>query len=452
VDQFDLGFEFEAPPEPRVLTVSELNAAIRDVLDGEFNNVRVTGEISGLKLATSGHYYFTLKERDSQIKAVAFRSAHRYWKVKPQDGMAVMVRGRIDVYEARGEYQLLVEMLEPLGLGALQVAFEKLKKKLAAEGLFDSERKRPLPRFPRRIGIVTSPRGAAIADMVNILSRRFPGLHIRLYPALVQGEGSVEDVCRAIEYFSRTKWADVLIVGRGGGSLEDLWTFNEERVARAIAGSAVPVVSAVGHETDVTIADFVADLRAPTPSAAAELIVSTREEVAERVDAAERRAVQFQRYRLAMLGRRLHQQGIDRAQSVLMRRIGRGQQRIDEQTYRLKELVRSAIDGRERARRTLEERLARFDMRPRLAADRRRLDATHIFGVQLMRARLNRDRGALERLAAQLGQLSPVKILERGYAIVSNESGIVKDSAAAPAGSAIHVRLGKGELDARVER
>jgi exodeoxyribonuclease VII large subunit len=452
VDQFDLGFEFEAPPERRVLTVSELNAAIRDVLDGEFNNVRVTGEISGLKLATSGHYYFTLKERESQIKAVAFRSAHRYWKVRPQDGMAVIVRGRIDVYEARGEYQLLVEMLEPQGLGALQVAFEKLKKKLAAEGLFDGQRKRPLPRFPRRIGIVTSPRGAAIADMVNILSRRFPGLHIRLYPALVQGEGSVEDVCRAIEYFSRTKWPDVLIVGRGGGSLEDLWTFNEERVARAIADCSVPVVSAVGHETDVTIADFVADLRAPTPSAAAELIVHTREAVAERVEAAERRAVQFQRYRLAMLARRLHQLGIERAQSLLMRRIGRGQQRIDEQTYRLKEHVRGAIDARERARRTLEARLARFDMRPRLAADRRRLDAAHTLGVQLMRARLARNRGLLERLAAQLGQLSPVKILERGYAIVSNPSGILKDAAAAPADSAIHVRLARGELDARVLR
>jgi exodeoxyribonuclease VII large subunit len=450
--QFDLGFDFETPPERRVLTVSELNAAIKDVLDGEFNNVRVAGEISGLKLAASGHYYFTLKERESQIKAVAFRSAHRYWKVKPQDGMAVMVRGRIDVYEARGEYQLLVEMLEPQGLGALQVAFEQLKKKLAAEGLFDAERKRPLPRFPRRIGIVTSQRGAAIADMVQILSRRFPGLHIRLYPALVQGEGSVEEVCRAIEYFSRTKWPDVLIVGRGGGSLEDLWTFNEERVARAIADCTVPVVSAVGHETDVTIADFVADLRAPTPSAAAELIVSTREEVAERVEAASGRAVQFLRYRLAMLGRRLHQQGIDRAQSLLSRRIGRGQQRIDEQSYRLKELLRGVMDSRERSRRSLEARLARFDMRPRLATDRRRLDAAHTLGVQLMRARLVRDRSVLERLSAQLGQLSPLKILERGYAIVSNEQVIEKDAAAASPGSDIHVRFGKGERDARVTR
>jgi exodeoxyribonuclease VII large subunit len=451
VEQFDLEFSFEAAPAPRVLTVSQLNAAIRDVLSGEFNDIRVTGEISGLKLAASGHYYFTLKDRESQIKCVAFRSAHRYWKVKPQDGMAVQARGRLDVFEQRGEYQLLVEMLEPLGLGALQVAFEELKKKLAAEGLFAQERKRPLPRFPRRIGIVTSPRGAAIADMVQILTRRFPGLHIRLYPALVQGDGSIEEVCRGIQYFSKTKWPDVLIVARGGGSLEDLWTFNTEFVARAIAGSQVPVVSAVGHETDVTIADFVADLRAPTPSAAAEMIVPTREEVEDRVTAAHNRATQFLRYRLAMLARRLHQQGIDRAQSVLSRRIGRAQQRIDEQTFRLKEIARAAIERRERSRRLLEARLARFDMRPRLAADRRRLDAAHALAIQLARTRLARDRAALERLTAHLTQLSPLKILERGYAIVSNEQGIVKDAASAPAGSEIHVRLGKGELDARVD-
>src|SRR6516162_3748020 len=270
-EQFALEFEFA--PQRRVYTVSELNAEIRAVLDAEFGDVWVSGEISGTKLATSGRYYFTLKEREAQVRCVAFRSAHRYWKMKPQDGMAVLARGRLDVYEARGEYQLLVEMLEPQGFGALQLAFEQLKKKLAAEGLFAAERKRPLPRFPRRIGIVTSPRGAVIADLVQILSRRFPGLQIRLFPAMVQGEGSVEEICRGIRYFSRVAWADVLIVGRGGGSLEDLWSFNEEAVARAIAASPVPVVSAVGHESDVTIADFVADLRAPTPSAAAELVV-----------------------------------------------------------------------------------------------------------------------------------------------------------------------------------
>ncbi|HEY1341969.1 MAG TPA: exodeoxyribonuclease VII large subunit [Bryobacteraceae bacterium] len=449
MDQFAL--EFDLVPEQRIFTVSELNAAIRAVLDEEFRDVLVTGEISGLKLAASGHYYFTLKEREAQVKCVAFRSAHRFWKFKPQDGLAVLARGRLDVYEARGEYQLIVEMLEPQGLGALQLAFEQLKKKLAAEGLFAPERKRPLPRFPLRIGIVTSPRGAVIADMVNILSRRFPGLHIRLYPAQVQGEGSVEEVCRAISYFSRTKWPDLVIVGRGGGSLEDLWTFNEEPVARAIAACAVPVISAVGHATDVTIADFVADLRAPTPSAAAEMAVPLRADLLDRVAAARAKGAQGVRYRVAMLERRLRQQGIDRALGVLHRRIGRGLQRVDEQDYRMRERMRAAIESRERARRTLEARLRRFDMRPRLAADRRRIEAAHTLAVQAARLRLAQRRGALERAAAKLSQLSPLRILERGYAIVSNERGILKDSAAAPAGSGIHVRLAKGELDARVE-
>ena len=302
MEQIELGFDLF--PERRVFSVSELNGAIRAMLDGEFSDISVTGEISGLKLASSGHYYFTLKDRECQVKAVAFRSAHRFWKFKPRDGLAVLARGRIDVYEPRGEYQLQVELLEPQGLGALQLAFEQLKKKLAAEGLFAAERKRPLPRFPRRIGIVTSPRGAAIADMIQILARRFPGLHIRLFPALVQGEGSVEEVVRGLEYFSRTRWPDVVIVGRGGGSLEDLWTLNEEAVARAIAACSVPVISAVGHETDVTIADFVADLRAPTPSAAAEMVVCTRDELFDRIAAGRAKAAQAVRYRLAMLERR----------------------------------------------------------------------------------------------------------------------------------------------------
>ena len=449
MEQF--GFEFELAPERRIYSVSELNAAIRAVLDAEFQDLWVTGEISGLKLPASGHYYFTLKEREAQVRCVAFRSAHRYWKFKPQDGLAVLARGRIDVYEARGEYQLLVELLEPQGLGALQLAFEQLKKKLAEEGLFAGERKRPLPRYPRRIGIVTSPRGAAIADMVHILTRRFPGLHVRLFPALVQGPGSVEEVIRGIEYFSRTKWPDLIIVGRGGGSLEDLWTFNEEAVARAIAACAVPVVSAVGHETDVTIADYAADLRAPTPSAAAELVVPTLEDLLERIDASRSKATQGLRYRLAMLERRLRQQGIDRALNVLHRRVGRHLQRIDEQDYQIRERIRVTIDGRERMRRTLEIRLRRFDVRPRLAADRRRTEAAYTDALQTMQARMARRRGKLEQVAAKLSELSPLRILERGYAIVSNERGIVKDAVEAPAGSAVHVRLAKGELDAIVE-
>jgi exodeoxyribonuclease VII large subunit len=449
VEQFAL--EFDLTPQRRVFSVSELNAAIRFVLDAEFQDVWVSGEISGLKLAQSGHYYFTLKERESQVKCAAFRSSHRYWKFKPQDGLAVLARGRIDVYEARGEYQLLVELIEPQGLGALQLAFEQLKKKLAAEGLFAAERKRALPRFPRHIGIVTSPRGAAIADMLHILTRRFPGLHIRIFPALVQGEGSVEEVCRGIEYFSRTNWPDLVIAGRGGGSLEDLWTFNEEAVARAIAACAVPLISAVGHETDVTIADYVADLRAPTPSAAAELAVPLLEDLIERISVARTKATQGLRYRLAMLDRRLRQQGIDRALGVLHRRIGRNLQRVDEQDFRLRERIRASIESRERGRRGLEARVRRFDMRPRLAADRRRLDTAMASAAQRMRLLLTERRRRMEQSAAKLSQLSPLLVLQRGYAIVSHAGVVLTDSAEASPRSRIHVRLSKGELDATVD-
>ena len=446
-----IALEFDLTPHRRIYTVSELNAAIRAVLDSEFQDLWVSGEISGLKLAPSGHYYFTLKERDAQVRCVAFRSAHRYWKFKPRDGLAVMARGRIDVYEARGEYQLLVELMEPQGLGALQLAFEQLKKKLASEGLFEAARKRPLPRFPRRIGIVTSPRGAAIADLIHILTRRSPGVHIRLYPALVQGDGSIEEVCRGIQYFSRTAWPELVIVARGGGSLEDLWTFNEEAVARAIAASTVPVVSAVGHETDITIADFVADLRAPTPSAAAELVVPNRGDVLDRIAAARAKTAQALRYRLAMLERRLRQQGIDRALSLLHRRLGRGLQGIDELEYRLRERIRLAVEARERTRRGLESRLQRFDARPRLALGRRRMERASAQAIESMRLKLARRRSRLEQLAAHLTQLSPLRILERGYAIVSHQGQILKDAAIAPLGSKLHVRLAKGQLDAVVD-
>ena len=440
-------------PERRVYTVSELNAAIRGVLEQEFPDVWVAGEISGTKLATSGHYYFTLKERDAQLRCVCFRSTHRYLKFKPQDGVAVVARGRIDVFEARGEYQLLVEFLEPQGHGALQFAFEQLKKKLAAEGLFDAARKRPLPRFPRRIGIVTSPRGAVISDLLHILERRFPGLHVRLFPATVQGEGSIEDVCRGIEYFSRTSWAELVIVARGGGSLEDLWTFNEEAVARAIAASQVPIVSAVGHETDVTIADFVADLRAPTPSAAAELVVRTREELLAGIETYRRHLAQAARYRLAMARRAIDQQGIQRALSVFHRAVGRRLQRVDEQEYRLRERVRALIESRSRAYRALDTRVRYYDPRPRFARDRRRLETAQAAMEQRLRLDLARRSAHLQELAAKLSQLSPLRILERGYAIVTKDSGeIVTDSRDAPPGSDVHIRLAQGGLDATVTR
>jgi exodeoxyribonuclease VII large subunit len=447
MEQFVLQFG----PERRSLTVSELNASIRELLDQEFSDIWVSGEISGTKLATSGHYYFTLKDAEAQLRCVCFRSTARFLKVKPQDGMAVLARGRIDVYEARGEYQLQVEALELQGHGALQFAFEQLKKKLAAEGLFEQARKRPLPRFPARIGIVTSRRGAVISDMIHILSRRFPGLHIRIFPAQVQGPGSIEEVCRGIEYFSRTGWAEVVIVARGGGSLEDLWTFNEELVVRAIAKSGTPVISAIGHETDFTIADFVADLRAPTPSAAAELVVRTREAILEQVAGQRYRLIQLIRYRFAMDWSRVRQLGVDRAHSLLSRSIGRRLQRIDELQNRLREHMRVALDDRTRAVQALVAHLRYYDPRPRLGRDRNRHEASRALLVQAMRLQLARRRARLEWLGAKLSQLSPLTILNRGYAIVTEESGhILMDAAAAPPGSRIGVRLSRGRLRAEV--
>jgi exodeoxyribonuclease VII large subunit len=444
-----IAFRFE--PGRRVFTVAELNTAIHGLLEREFADVWVTGEISGTRLAASGHYYFTLKEQDAQLRCVCFRQTARYLKFKPQDGVAVIARGRIDVYEVRGEYQLLVETLEPQGRGALQLAFEQLKKKLAAEGLFDQARKRAIPAFPRRIGIVTSPSGAAIRDLLNILERRFPGLHIRLFPAQVQGEGAVEDVCRGIEHFGASGWADVVIVGRGGGSLEDLWTFNEEAVARAIAACPVPVISAVGHETDVTIADFVADLRAPTPSAAAELVVGTRQHVVERIEIAEAKLRQGLRYRLADAMRKLHQRGIERATSLLSRRIGRGLQRVDELDYELRGRMRSLLVLARAHWGELDARLKALDLRLRFAQTRRRLEAANRTSVETMRASLGRARRRYEPLAAELNQLSPLRVLDRGYAIVQDEQGrILKDAADAPPPSAIAVRLARGRLKARV--
>jgi exodeoxyribonuclease VII large subunit len=278
-------------------------------------------------------------------------------------------------------------------------------------------------------------------------------LHIRLFPALVQGEGSTEDVCRGIEYFSHTGWADIVIVGRGGGSLEDLWTFNEERVARAIAACAVPVVSAVGHETDVTIADFVADLRAPTPSAAAEMVVGTRQEVMERVQSLAAQQAQLLRYRVAMWTRRLQILGIERPLALLHRTVGRGLQRVDELEYRMRERIRAALDQGDRRRRGLEQRLRYFDLRHRFATDRRKLENADTSAVQAVRLQLARRRARLEELAAHLSQLSPLRILERGYAIVTGRNGtVLKESRAAPPGSELHILLARGSLQAQVTR
>jgi len=440
-------------PLRKTFTVAELNARIRGLLGDEFDDIWVAGEISGTKNATSGHCYFTLKDQDAQLRCVCFRQSLRYLKFKPQDGMAVLARGRIDVYEARGEYQLLVEAIEPQGHGALQLAFEQLKKKLAAEGLFDPARKRPIPRLPQRIGIVTSPSGAVVRDITEILSRRFPGLHLRIYPALVQGDGSVEAVCRAIEYFSNSGWAEVVIVARGGGSLEDLWTFNEEAVARAIVESNVPVISAVGHETDFTISDFVADLRAATPSAAAELVTCSRDQLFDQLAVYDQKLLQNARYRLAIAARALHERGVERATAVLHRNVGRWQQRVDELDYRQRGRVLAAASARRRRLEEMATRLSRLDLRLRFAQARRRLEAASVTATQLIRLRLTRAHARFDPLTAQLTQLSPLKILDRGYAIVTNQAGgIVKQPGDAPVDSDVGIRLAQGKIAARVLR
>jgi exodeoxyribonuclease VII large subunit len=436
-------------PERQVFTVAEVNAAIRALLDDNFQDIWISGEVSGCKVSTSGHCYFTLKERDSQLTCVVYRSSFRYLRCKPQDGLHVLARGRIDVYEQRGQYQFLVEAIEPQGHGALQLAFEQLKKKLAMEGLFDAARKRALPKFPRRIGIVTSPKGAVLSDFLEILSRRFPGLHVRLYPASVQGDEAISEVCRAIEYFSASNWAEVVVVARGGGSLEDLWTFNEEAVARAIIACRVPVISAIGHETDFTIADFVADLRAPTPSAAAEMVVCTRQELLDRVAAIEHKAAQFVRYRVAMLERRLRQQGIDRALALLHRSVGRRLQQIDDHEYRMRDSLRRRIELRKRRLGELERRLRVFDLSPRLAQNRRRMEAAEAASVHAIRLRLGEHRRRLETGTAKLQQLSPLKILERGYAIVLGPSG---EALTRPVeqGTEVKILVAEGQMKAEV--
>src|SRR6516165_8093723 len=303
-DLFDLPFEEEPPPEEslleeprleepsddrptatrRVWSVTELTIQVRDALEQQIGEIWVEGELSNCKISNTGHLYFTLKDASSQLRGFMFRSALRYLRFKPHDGLRVIARGRISVYEPKGEYQLVCEHLEPQGLGALQLAFDQLRKKLQGEGLFDTARKRSLPLLPRKIGVVTSLDGAALRDIINVLARRYAKAHVVVRPTRVQGEGAAVEIARGLKAVSRVPEVDVIIVGRGGGSIEDLWAFNEEIVARAIAAAPVPVISGVGHETDVTIADFVADLRAPTPSAAAELVVSRKDEFTTGID------------------------------------------------------------------------------------------------------------------------------------------------------------------------
>jgi exodeoxyribonuclease VII large subunit len=437
--------------ERRVFSVSELNAAVQSIFEDQFHSIWVAGEISGCRSASSGHFYFSLKDEQSQIKCALFKGAARFAKFKPQDGLAVIARGNLEVYEARGEYQLIVELLQPQGAGALQLAFEQLKKKLAAEGLFEPSRKSPLPKLPRRIGIVTSATGSVIRDMLHVLERRFQGLQVRLFPAQVQGEGAVEQICQAIRYFSAGGWADVVILARGGGSLEDLWTFNEEAVARAIAACKVPLISAVGHETDFTIADFVSDYRAPTPSAAAEIVICTRESLVEQLDGCRAKAIQALRYRLLMCSRDLHQRGADRAVSLIQRAVAKRSQRIDDLDFQLRRLLQKTLETRRKRFADLHRRLEKTDLRLKLGGSRQRHERLSSGLLTGMRMRLWEARRHQEQLQAHLTQLSPLAVLGRGYAIVENiRRQIIRSSSDTRVGETLNIRLHRGKLDAVV--
>ena len=450
IDQ--LGFSFR-PPERRVWTVRDLVASVRTHVEREYSDAWVQGEISNLRAQNSGHLYFTLKDENSQISVVMFRSSARLLRFRPADGMQVVVRGRVTVYEDRGQLQIIAEYVEPKGAGALQIAFEQLKAKLEAEGLFEASRKKAVPALPSAIGIVTSPQAAALRDILQILQRRHHSVNVLIYPAQVQGESASVEVATGVRYFNRVRNVDVIIVARGGGSVEDLAAFNDEGLARVIAGSKLPVISAVGHETDFTIVDFVADLRAATPSAAAEIVIRSRQEVESQVARLQRELEKGMRYRLMMGRQRLTELAQHGAFGRMMDLIRRRQQRVDDLTNRMAHAQRDRLEAHRRRFETLAAAVRHYDLRLVLAGVGRELNAKVAAMVAAWRNLLLQRRARLERLTSQMEALSPVAILDRGYALVFDSSGkLVKDAAQVKVGEDIRARVARGEIDATVKR
>ena len=447
-----LGFTFEQAPTRRIWRVADLVSAVRTTVERGYTDVWVEGEISNFRPAESGHLYFTLKDGDAQLRVVMFRSQARLLRFRPDNGMQIIARGRITIYDARGELQLSAEFLEPLGAGALQLAFEQLKKKLAAEGLFEQSCKKPVPQLPRRIGIITSPRGAALHDMLNVLSRRHETVAILIYPAQVQGEAAPSEVSAGVRYFNRAKNVDVLIIARGGGSIEDLAAFNDEGLARAIAASTLPVISAVGHETDFTICDFVADLRAPTPSAAAELVIESKHKLAEHLAHLHRRLDRAMRYHLLISRNRLTELAQHGAFGRMQDLLGRRAQRLDEIVFRLAVAFHDSLRDYLRRLEIASARVRHFDFRRSLAITRTKLDAGANALVRAMQARVAQDRARFEQLSGKLDALSPVRILDRGYALVFDSRGtLVKNAALLQPGEEISARVSSGRFTAEVK-
>ena len=435
-----------------ILTVSQLTAEIKSLLERNFEHLWVEGEISNLRIPSSGHFYCTLKDESAQIRAVMFRMQNRLLKFQPEDGLQVVGYGRLTVYEPRGEYQLVLDHLEPKGLGALQLAFEQLKEKLSREGLFDPARKKPLPSLPQKIGIVTSPTGAAIRDILQIIDRRFANVHILLYPVRVQGAGAAQEIARAIDELGRYPGLDVMIVGRGGGSLEDLWAFNEEAVARAIYRSPVPIISAVGHEIDFTIADFVADLRAPTPSAAAELVIRNKTELVQNLGNLGWRLSQVVRALLESRRERL---------SSLIHRLADPRKRLSDQRLHLEDfssrLATSVLQGlRQRSERLWMKYQGLIYLHPgrRAAELSQRLTQLRRRLALAGRASLRSHRQGVEVLAGRLQTLSPLAVLARGYSIARllPARQIIREASLLKADDRVTVRVHRGEFTARVEK
>ena len=458
MDDSQFAFEFSASaPSRRIYGVREIVTAVRNHLEKGFPDVWVEGEISNFRPADSGHLYLTLKDGDSQLRVVMFRAQARLLRFKPQNGLQVIARGRITMYEARGEMQLLAEFIEPMGAGALQVAFEQLKARLAAEGLFAPERKKPLPALPSRIGVVTSPRGAVIRDILNVLRRRHRSLNVLIYPAQVQGESAVAEVTAGLRFFNQhaapSAFAvDVIIVARGGGSAEDLAAFNDESLARAVADSRIPVISAVGHETDFTICDFVADLRAPTPSAAAEIVIRSRHELAENVATLHQRLRRAMQYKLLSERQGLLSLEKSRVFARMEDAIARRQQRVDELRFRLESLMRERLADASRRLDQTSARLRQRDLRQQLLLRQRELSSRLEALAAATRRYLTLRRARLDQAAAKLAALSPVAILERGYSLIFDATGaLVKDASTLSPGDLIRARLAHGELQATVQ-
>ncbi|MGE3275274.1 MAG: exodeoxyribonuclease VII large subunit [Vicinamibacterales bacterium] len=450
----------DAAPEPasttparRVLTVSELSARLRDAIESRFSDVWVEGELSNARVWTTGHLYFTLKDSGAQLKGVMFRSTLQRLKFKPQDGLHVTVRGRLSVYDPKGEYQIVAEHMEPQGYGPLQLAFEQLKKRLQADGLFAPERKRPLPALPRRIGLVTSIDGAALRDMVRVLRRRYPNAHLIISPTRVQGDGAAAEIAKALRAVARVDAVDVVIVARGGGSLEDLWAFNEEAVARAIADAPVPVISGVGHETDFTIADFVADLRAPTPSAAAEIVVGRKDEFTARIDRLCGRLDAAASHRLTRLEARLRALEGRPAFGGLPARVAMRGRHVAELRADLGRALSQGLSARARRAEALRRTLGQYDPRHRLSAVRTRLVERSAALSAAIDRRRHRAESRFRQVAARLDGLSPLAVLGRGYAVCwdGTRTRVVRDAATLATGDDVRVTLGAGEIRCTVD-